>query len=49
MGKRVWFPVVSGPFGAVRGGVRVVVAVAVVFAFGGGGQAVSAGSAQSLA
>ena len=49
MGKRVWFPVVSGPLAPYRGGVRVVAAVSVVFVVGGGEQAVSAGSAQPLA
>ena len=49
MGKRVWFPVVSGAVGAVRGGLRGVVAVSGVFIVGDGEQAVPVRSAEPLA
>ena len=42
-------PNAVGTVGAVRGGICGVAAVAVVFALGGGKQAVAAGSAEPLA
>ena len=49
MGRKVWFPVVSGPLAPYAAGFASWLTVSVVFAFGGGRQAVSVRSAQSLA
>jgi hypothetical protein len=48
-GQQVVGPGAVGPVGAVRGGVLFVAAVAVVFPFDGGEQAVAAGSAEPVA
>ena len=49
MGKRAWFPVVSGPLAPYATGFEVWLRCSVVFIVGDGEQVVSAGSAQPVA
>ena len=49
MGKRVWFPVVSGPLAPYAAGFESWLRSRSYSIFGGSEQAVSAGSAQSVA